>query len=161
MAFWTRNDIAKELRVIKTARDREEINVAAKNGFKPLIKQIIPSPDIRCKYCVYQNKKTGEIEIVGDYRMGFSPNDNKDFEIVVDWTFYYPYSFKSPFAAYLIPEDIKIGETVFVEDLIEDIVGATWNQGDTYRLESCEAVWNGVDLVIVYNSRTDRSNFIG
>jgi hypothetical protein len=161
MAFWTRNDIAKELRVIKTARDREEINEAAKNGFKPLIKQIIPSPDIRCKYCVYQNKKTGEIEIMGDYRMGFSPNDNEDFEIVIDWTFYYPYTFKSPFAAYLIPEDIAIGETVFVEDLIEDIVGATWNQGDSYRLESCEAVWNGVDLVIAYNSRTDRSSFIG
>jgi hypothetical protein len=161
MAFWSKNDIDREIRVIKTARDKDEINLAAKNGFKPLIKKINPSPDIRAKYCVFQNKKTGEIEVSGDYRIGFHSNHNDDFELVIDWTFFYPYNFKSPFAAYLIPSDIKIGETVFIEDLIEDIVGSNWSQGDNYRLDSCEAVWNGVDLVVAYNPRRDHSNFIG
>ena len=45
-----------------------------------------------------------------------------------------------PFAAYLIPRDLKAGERVFVEDLIEDFVGGEWNQGDVLRLDSCEAI---------------------
>ncbi|KAF0128496.1 MAG: hypothetical protein FD155_3238 [Bacteroidetes bacterium] len=161
MAFWDRNKNSNELRVIKTARDKDSINKAAKNGYRPLIKKIEPSDKIRSKYSVIQNKKTGEIEIIGDYRMGFTMDKESLFETVIDWTYYYPHTFNSPFAAYLIPKDIKIGERVFIEDLIEDYIGASWNQGDTYRLESCEAVWNGTDLEIQYDPRTNRSDFIG
>jgi len=64
-------------------------------------------------------------------------------------------------AAYLIPKDIQIGERVFIEDLIEDYVGASWNQGDTFRLESCDAIWNGKDLEIQYNPQIDFSKFVG
>ena len=67
----------------------------------------------------------------------------------------------SPFAAYLIPKDIVIGERVFVKDLIEDFVGKSWNQGDTYRLESCEAIWNGIDLEIQYERSENCSSFVG
>ena len=161
MAFWDRNKNSQGLRVIKTARDKDSINKAAKSGLKPLVKKVEPSDKIRSKYSVVQNKKTGEIEIVGDFRGGFYSDDNNEFETVIDWTFYYPHSFKSPFAAYLIPKDIEIGERVFIEDLIEDYIGASWNQGDTYRLESCGAIWNGTDLEIQYNPKTNRSDFIG
>lgn len=160
MAFWNTNKNSHGLRVIKTARDMNSINNAAKSGLKPLIKKVEPSDKIRSKYSVVQNKKTGEIKIVGDFRGRYYSNDN-DYETVIDWTFYYPHSFKSPFAAYLIPKDIKTGERVFVEDLIEDYIGASWNQGDTYRLESCEAIWNGTDLEIQYDPETNRSDFIG
>lgn len=160
MAFWNTNKNSHGLRVIKTARDIDSINKAAKSGLKPLIKKVEPSDKIRSKYSVVQNKKTGEIKIVGDFRGRFYSDDN-DYETVIDWTFYYPHSFKSPFAAYLIPKDIKTGERVFVEDLIEDYIGASWNQGDTYRLESCEAIWNGTDLEIQYDPETNRSDFIG
>lgn len=160
MAFWNTNKNSHGLRVIKTARDMDSINNAAKSGLKPLIKKVEPSNKIRSKYSVVQNKKTGEIKIVGDFRGRYYSNDN-DYETVIDWTFYYPHSFKSPFAAYLIPEDIKTGERVFIEDLIEDYIGASWNQGDTYRLESCEAIWNGTDLEIQYDPETNRSDFIG
>ena len=47
------------------------------------------------------------------------------------------------------------------EDLIEVYIGASWNQGDTYRLENCEAIWNGTDLEIQYDPRTNRSDFMG
>jgi hypothetical protein len=40
----------------------------------------------------------------------------------------------------LIPKDIKIGERVFVKDLIENFVGQTWNQGNAWRLKSCEVI---------------------
>ncbi|HOZ96404.1 MAG TPA: hypothetical protein PLS07_04870 [Niabella sp.] len=157
MAFWDRNKNSQGLRVIKTARDMGSINKAAKSGLYPLIKEVKPSDKIRSKYSVAQHKLTGEIKILGDYRW----NDLEEYEVVIDWTFFYPYSFKSPFAAYLIPKDIKIGDRVFIEDLIEDYIGASWNQGDTYRLESCEAIWNGTDLEIQYDPKTNRSDFIG
>jgi hypothetical protein len=148
---------ASHLRVIKTARDEQSINDSARNGYFPLLKRVERSDDIRSKYAILQNKKTGEIEVIGDYRDGFG---GEDYEVVIDVTFYYPYNFPSPFAAYLIPPDIKVGERVFLEDLIEDYIGASWNQGDTYRLESCEAVWNGKDLDIQYDS-SRRTVFVG
>jgi len=161
MEIWDINKNLKELRVIKTARDKDSINEAAKNGLKPLIKKVEPSDKISSKYSVIQNKKTGEIEIIADVRHVNRSKNNTEFVTVIDWTFYYPHNFKSPFAAYLIPKDIVIGERVFVEDLIEDYIGASWNQGDTYRLESCEAIWNGSELEIQYDPKENRSDFIG
>lgn len=158
MGFWNKNKSSNGLRVIKTARDKDSINKGVKDGFKPLLKKVEPSSKIRSKYCVVQDKQTGEIEIVGDYRSHF-PSD--EFEVLIDWTYYYPYSFKSPFAAYLIPKDISIGERVYLEDLIEDYVGASWNQGDTYRLENCEAIWNGSDFEIQYDTDISSSTFVG
>jgi len=47
-------------------------------------------------------------------------------EKVIDWTYYYPHNFTSPFAAYLgFTQNIKIGERVFIENLIEDYVSAS------------------------------------
>jgi hypothetical protein len=149
------NDI--ELRVIKTARNLESINEAVALGFKPLIKKLEPSSEIRTKYCVVQDTVSGKIEVLYDYRSDIEPN----FEIVIDWSFYYPYHYKSPYAAYLIPNDIKIGERVFLEDLIEDYARASWNQGDTYRLKSCEAIWNGKTFDIQFKPQKKESRFIG
>ena len=175
MALWNRNKNMQGLRVIKTARDEFSINEAVKSGFKPLIKKVVPSDKICSKYAVIQNRKTGEVHVVsdyrsnrysgqnifGDYRSNRNSDHNSDFVTVIDWTFYYPYRFNSPFAAYLIPSDIIIGERVFIEDLIEDYIGASWGQGDTYRLDSCEAIWNGEELIVQYDPRTNRTDFIG
>ncbi|WP_276345618.1 hypothetical protein [Daejeonella sp. JGW-45] len=151
------NNNESNLRVIKTARSKEAINQAAKEGYWPLVKPVIPSPEIKTKYAVIQHSETGEIEISADFRfdsMAFGEKGNK----VIDFTFYYPYHFENPYAAYLIPKDLKINEKVFLEDLIEDIVGSTWNQGDSYRLASSEAVWDGTNFKILENEKVD---FIG
>lgn len=155
----SKND--KGLRVIKTARDHNSINKAARAGYKPLVKKVEQSPKLHSKFCVMQNKNTGEIKVVGDFREQLGSSDYNDFISVIGWTDYYPYNFASPYAAYLIPKDIEEGERVFVEDLIEDYVGATWNQGDNYRLASCEAIWNGTDLLIQYNPRVNTRFYIG
>lgn len=133
-----------KLRVIRTARTEQAINNAAREGYQPLIKRVVPDPAIQHKFAVYQHRTTGEIEVIGDFRA--SPPS--EYDEVIGWTYYYPHTFPSPFAAYLIPRDIEVGERVFVKDVIEDLVEATWNQGDVYRLESSEAVWDGTDLVI-------------
>lgn len=145
------------LRVIKTARDEESINKAARAGFRPLVRKVEPLKEINSKFAVHQSKSTGEIKVVGDYRSF----PRGDYEGVIDFTRYYPHSFPSPYAAYLIPPDIQAGECVFVPDLIEDFIGASWNQGDVYRLESCEAIWNGTDLTIQYDPAVHRSDFVG
>jgi hypothetical protein len=159
MAFWKIFKNPKRLRVIKTARYKFIINRAASRGFKPLMKKVEPSDKIHSKYAVFQNKNTGRIEIISDYRSRVDLKNGDDYEKVIDWTFYYPHRFSSPIAAYLIPEDIKIGERVFINDLIEDYICVSWNQGDTYRLQSCEAIWNGTDLEIQYDPETNRSDF--
>lgn len=145
------------LRVIKTARTEAAINKAANHGFRPLIKKVERSEEITAKFAVYQNILTGEIEVVYDYRS--FPKEG--YEVVIGWTRYVPDIFPSPYAAYLIPKDIVVGERVFLEDLIEDLPGVAWNQGDCFRLKSCEAVWNGADLEILYDSGSQRMDVVG
>lgn len=154
---------SKNLRVIKTVRNIKDINDGVKKGFKPLMKSVVQSNKIQKKYAVLQSKITGEIQIIGDYRADpyFFNESSDEFEKVIDWSYYYPYSFESPYAAYLLPPDLKINERVFLEDLIEDVVGLIWNQGDTFRLPSVEAVWNGKDFELDYQKMKDIIEIIG
>jgi hypothetical protein len=146
------------LRVIKTARDEESINQAARSGFRPLVMPVQPSSLIRSKYAVIQNKVTGAIQVIGDYRCLETTDDE---EVVIDFRFHYPHAFPSPFAAYLIPGDLQVGERVYLEDLIADVVGGSWNQGDTYRLASCIAVWTGKDFELEFDPERDQDVMIG
>lgn len=145
------------LRVIRTARNVEEINQAAAMGLFPLVKPVLPSDRIAAKYCVDQDVKTGRIEVSSDFRKG-APRG--DYVRVIDYTFYYPYQFESPFAAYLVPPDLEVGERVFLEDLIEDLVGASSNQGNASRLQGCVAIWNGKEFEIQYDPEADVIHFI-
>lgn len=168
-------DAKSNLVVIKTARDIKSINKACLEGFFPLVKPVEPLEMIKSKFSVRQNQKTGEVEMIKDYRSDRrhratyfyddldeeSNSEQPKYETVIDWTYYYPYQFNLPFAAYLIPKNLKKGQRVFVEDLIEDCIGLTWNQGDTYRLESCEAIWTGTDLEIQYDPKKNISEIIG
>ena len=153
---------AGDLKRIATARDEQAINKAVEEGFFPLIKKVVPAAALHTKFAVVQNLQTGHITVVTDYRDRTHSNfEGGKFKTVIPFSFYYPYVFASPFAAYLIPKDLKVSERVLLLDLIEDYVGGTWNQGDTFRLESCEAIWNGVDFDIQYDPALNRTDFIG
>jgi hypothetical protein len=114
------------LRVVKTARTADAINTAAKAGLRPLVKAVSPSSDIHSMVAVYQHPKTGEIKVSGDVR--WEPKEG--FESVLPHRTYYPYHFPEAFAAYLLPPDLKDGEPVWLEDVIEDIV-AVWEISST------------------------------
>lgn len=86
------------LLVIRTARSKEAVNQAAKEGYWPLVKSVIPSPEIKTKYAVIQHSETGEIEVVADYRMEDIAFNEKGVK-VIGFTFYYPYHFENPYAA--------------------------------------------------------------
>ena len=141
-------DNMRFLRVIETARSKKSINKAAKNGFRLIIKKVEPSSQIRSKYSVVQHKKTGEIEVFKEYQDRLDFDAFFDYNTIIDWTFYYPYNFESPYAAYLIPPDVKKGQLVFVEDVIEDIVEYISAEGIGHRLQKCEAIWNGKDIIL-------------
>jgi len=125
---------------IKTLRTKEEINTAVEDGHKVLKQKVEPSKDIRVTDLHIKDKQTGEI-IIKPYNYHALPHDYDRYEIVEKKT-YYPYEFPSKEAAYLLPDDLKVGERVILEDLIEDIVGESHAWG-TYRLDSAEAIWNG------------------
>ena len=136
-------------RVIKTARTKEEINEGITQGYTPLIKDVIPSDDIRVMYSIERNLETGEFTLLQDSEENYAHSEKT--EKILDEVYYYPYQFPMPFAAYLIPDDIEKGEKVILEDVIEDIIGEK-HKMNTYRLESAEAIWNGEDFKINYNN---------
>ena len=110
MSFYARNtprkDNYKGYRVIKTARNLDAINTAIKEGFTPIIKPVKPSKEIQSKYALFQNNETREIELVVDARAVHRKDKDSNYSKIIDTTFYYPYNFESPFAAYLIPPDL-------------------------------------------------------
>lgn len=154
----TRFNPPPEMRHISTARSLKAMKNGVKKGFRPLIKKIEPNPEIRTKYQVLQNRVTGEVECIGDYRFG---RPSEEWDVIIPWTFHYPYSWDLPFAAYLLPPDIEVGEEVMLDDLIEDMLGTVWNQGDTYRLQCCRARWTGSDFELLYSPEDDAQNVIG
>lgn len=141
-------------RVIQTARTENAINEAVERGLFPLLKPVIPSKDIHFMYGVAQDPVTGRMRVLGDVRQDLS-------ELVIKFHLYYPYNFPSPFAAYLLPPDLVLGETVWLDDLIEDVVAIHGNQGYSPRLACGPALWNGSDFDLLFDSGKDAQHWIG
>ncbi len=80
---------------------------------------------------------------------------------VVPFTRYYPYYQESPIAAYLIPKDLPDGANLLIEDPIEDVVGATWNQGDAYRSSAIPGRLDGRRVVLGKKDPSTVRRFIG
>jgi hypothetical protein len=60
-----------------------------------------------------------------------------------------------------LPSDLAVGEEVWLEDLIEDLVAVWGNQGYHPRLATAPAVWNGSDFVIQFDPLRDAAHWIG
>lgn len=122
--------------IIKTVRSIDDINRAIGLGYWSDVRLIkYETEKLSSKFAIEQNRETGEIDISGDYRRGFSSinsNDSKWVEII-PFHSYYQYYQEEPIAAYLIPIGMQDGTLVLVEDPIEDIVGWRWNQGNAQR----------------------------
>ncbi len=136
----------KSLRIIKTARTKKEMKNAEAEGYMLLKQKVIPSKNIRAHYALIINKATKRIEIV---TYGFDMIQD-DIKILITFK-QYPYKFASGIAAYLLPSDLKKGERVILDDLIEDIVGDRLEHS-SYRLESAEAIWDGEKFIIDHDS---------
>ena len=136
------------LRVIKTIRGETSIKAAKAMGLKLLELRAEVSDEFKVKYKKLQHRKTGEIITIGDFRAGNGP----EWKTLVNWTSENPSKFFSPYAAYVIPKDLKKGECVLINDVITNHVSGRWNQGDVYRLSKSEATWTGEDFYIDVSS---------
>lgn len=139
------------LRVIKTIRGETAIKAAKAKGLKLLELKAEVSDEFKEKYKKLQHRKTGEIITIVDFRED-NFYSNLVYKTLVDWTSKNPSKFFSPYAAYIIPKDLKKGECVLINDVITNHVSGRWNQGDVYRLSKSEARWTGEDFYIDVSS---------
>ncbi len=156
---WSKPD--KDLPVIRTARTRVEINLGAMIGERPLVKRVEPTNGRITSFMqVWQNRVSGEISVQSDVRYpGFHENP-EDWTLVLenlqyDETLHLP----EPFAAYLVPPDLVVGELVWLEDVIENFIGSVHH--GAYRLRGVEAIWTGDDFDVQYDESTDVTYYLG
>ena len=150
----SKDKIVNGLRVIETVNSEKALKKATKKGFLTLVREIEHPKAIYSKFAI-------AIADDGLIRVSVVPYEDDSgkgkLNLLKNWTYKHPYSAKHCFGAYLIPKDIEVGERVFIEKLIEDYVDSFFyaNLGNTigYRLESCEAIWNGSDLEIQHKSQ--------
>lgn len=113
---------------------------------------------IHQNYSVFQHVKTGKIYVSNDLR---DVKPAPEWKQVLPWRRYHPHFWPSPIAAYLLPPDLEVGDTVWLEDVIEDVEAHYSNQGNIYRLNCCLAVWNGEVFDLLFDKDTDRTVAIG
>jgi hypothetical protein len=143
--------------VIRTARGENEINQGARSGYRPLVKRVVPSKRIFSTVTVFQNAKNGEIKC-GSFRSTERMRQD-GYEPIVSYR-YYPHQFSEAVAAYLIPDNLSVGESVWLEDIIEDIVSLQ-GPGHQGRLTSWSAIWDGSEFVVMFNPRIHVTSFEG
>jgi hypothetical protein len=129
------------LKVIRTIRGETAIKLAKHMGLKLLELRAEVSDEFKIKYKKIKHRITGEIITIGDFRA--DSRYSWKYKTLVDWTSKNPSKFFSPYAAYVIPKDLKKGELVLINDVITNHVSGRWNQGDVYRLSNSEATWTG------------------
>lgn len=127
-----------DLKKIKTARYFQAINNGAKAGFDLLVYKTEHSDYENSKFCIYQNIASREIEMISDTAIAQKYETSDEYKCLIGWTSYYPFTPKSPIAAYLIPADLQKDEKVLLEDWIDGITPneskiATWN-GESFDL---------------------------
>jgi hypothetical protein len=134
------------LRLIRTGRHLEAINEAVAAGHAALFRPVVPDPRIRSKFGIVRNTGTGHFLYCQDLNAPWPFGDPAaGMEVVLDLQWYYPHRFP-PYAAYLLPNDLKEGEHVWLEDLVEDVIAGYSDQGDVFRLMACEAIWRNGDF---------------
>ena len=136
------------MRRIKTARGMRAINEMASATLRPLVVPVRSGSTSR--FAVWQHRTTGEITLQGDLR--WSPD--RDSEGGGQWEEVLPrteYRFGPqcgddgmPIAAYMIPTDLRPGERVWVEEIIEAVeAGRNISQGGIWYHQSAPAIWTG------------------
>ena len=133
------DEMCDGLRIIRTIRGETTINAAKEMGLKLIELRAEVSDEFKVKYKKLQHRKTGEIITIGDFRA----DGGSEWRTLVNWSYKNPSKFFSPFAAYIVPKDLKSGERVLINDVITNHVSGRWNQGDVYRLSKSEAIWTG------------------
>lgn len=136
------------VRRIRTARGVRAINEMASATLRPLMVPVRPGTTSR--FAVWQHRTTGEIKLQGDLR--WDPNrgsqGREEWEQVLSRTEYGSGpqcgDDGTPVAAYMIPIELRPGERVWVEEIIEAVeAGRNISQGGIWYHQSAAAIWTG------------------
>lgn len=139
----------KDLVRIQTMRSLEAMADAEERGFELVFGDTGIDNDYGdVKYIVYRNRATGKLLWSTDFRSTFVPSESSGeagsvgLELLKGW-FWARTDRPFPMAAYAVPKELTIGSRVYLEDLIEDVLWESWNQGNSERIISWSATWNG------------------
>jgi hypothetical protein len=139
------------LRRIRTARGAREINELASPALRPLIVEARQSAGTQ--FIIWQHEATGRIAISGHERF---PPEEVEQENRRNWKDA-PWLIVGqqlqeeprrcgedglPIAAYMIPQDLRLGERVWIEDIIESVVRAYGGKRPRIQ-EAGVAIWEG------------------
>jgi hypothetical protein len=137
----------KKLRIIKTLRGQESIDEAIANGARLIIKKVAPFQGRKSKSAILRDRSKGEEFRAVDFRDIRIYSDNID--VVKNWTYEPCEHDFTDVAAYVIPHDIKEGEIVLVEDLIQSCQNCEHNPFEEEKLKSWKAIWFDKELTIL------------
>ncbi|MCW5640966.1 MAG: hypothetical protein KIT63_02575 [Rhodoferax sp.] len=139
----------KDLVRIQTMRSLEAMSDAIERGFHLVFGDTgVDNKYGDVKYVVYRNRATGRLLWSSDFRDMISlsdlqrEEDSNSLEVLKEW-FWVRADRPFPMAAYAVPKDLAKGSRVYLEDLIEDVLQESWNQGNSIRLNAWSATWNG------------------
>lgn len=131
-------------RQIETARSLDAINTAVKAGFRTVLKAACPAPPFYTQDVLMRHRDTGLYQL----KSYLKPKIDAAWQTVKHLR-YCPPRFAKPFAAYVVPEDIQIGERVYIADVIEDLLGSIDSEtGSELRLNHTYGRWNGKDFYL-------------
>lgn len=145
---------------ISTARNVNEINKAVKDGYNVVLKITDEQKNSLFssgyKYSLIKTESGKYIEYVDprvEYRIG------EKFETIISHKTYNDTSSRIHYAAYIVPKNLKVGDRVFLEDIIEDFPYHI-HHGSS-KLKSWTAIFNGKDFDIDYKILEDSIMYIG
>lgn len=142
----------KNLREVKTLFNLAEIDKAYEEGNIILFKERVQDRRMWIDRVIFRNRKTGKHESAQapGYHKEYRGDCIDDYSVeeweVVLFTKCYLRNVDHQYGAYIIPKDVKVGEKLYIETLIEDLY-----MGDFYDFryfsEDNEARWDGKDLI--------------
>ena len=139
---------------IETTYDYNRLNRAQEKGLDCLIIPIVKNPELELSSLLLKNIKTKEFKsvqsraVITQYGRGVLEYPEDEWQLVQEVFGYGRNRDQSQnWGAYIIPEVLEIDQTVYIPDLIEDIVATgfwytVWPAGDAI------ATWDGIKLEI-------------
>lgn len=115
------------LPAVKTCYEVYELNQAIKAGHQTCIVQVSENPKLRLSGFLLRNKFSGDYEVVSARRIYVQYGEIMEFsydewETICEISGYArAQKASSGWGAYILPFGTKIGDRVYIEDLIEDI----------------------------------------
>ena len=150
---------------IETTYSLKRLNEVQEQGKKFVLVDCKSNPDLLIKKLLLRNRFSGTYEYASSRRVlaqygKVLEYPESEWEIVREVSGYGRNKMiTQDWGAYIIPNHTKIGEEVYIADLIEDIVASRFQESVWYASDA-QAIWTGGELVID-NTVYDRFMKIG